>query len=212
MFSRSSFLAVGAAAGAVLLLTGCGAAKNAINNSIPDISNLLDLNGQPTDATVGSSRAAISGSGTKEVQFNDRSLSQSDKLKFVKFTQNLSPTVAVTVPNGAALPAQFVLSNITLTLTVRDDAPRTVSVSNTVSGPITFVRQNGTNTYQGSTSIGFADFEIKNSFGTFRDIVISAPSPNFAAAKVAFDTDTNDLPAGTVLTFQTIDGKAKIGL
>ena len=212
MISRSFFLAAGAAAGAMVLLSGCGAANSVINNNIPEIDNLLNLNGQTTNATVGSSRAAVSGSGTKEVQFADRSLSQADKLHFAKFTQNLGPTVSVSVPDGAALPAAFALSNITVTLSARDDAPRSVSVSNTVSGPINFVRVGTTNEYQASDKIGFSSFEIKDNFGTFRDIVTTAPSPNFASAKVAFDTDTDALPVGSVITFQMVDGKAKIGL
>lgn len=210
-FSRS-FLAAGAAS-SLLLLSGCGAANNAINNNIPAVDNLLSLNGQSTDATVGAGRAVVSGSGTKEVPFNDRSLSQGSKLKFVKFDQNLASTVTLAVPPGAALPAQFTLSNITLTLTARDDAPRSVSVSNSVSGPITFVQVAGSpNQYQASATIGFSTFEIKDNFPTFYSIVTSAPSPNFASGKVSFDADDTQLPVGSVLTFQMIDGKAKIGL
>lgn len=200
--------------GAALLSAGCGAATNAINSSIPPVTNLLNLDGQTVSATVNGSRAAISGNGAAQVEFGDRSLPQADRLNFVRFGQGLERTVTVAVPDGVSLPGSFALSNIALSFSVSDAAPRNVSASGTVAGPITFVRVGTTNQYQAATGdITFSDIQIGGgNFDTFLNIVTSAPTPNSASGRVSFDTDTDQLPAGTVLTFTFVNGQARVGI
>jgi len=212
--SRLSFSYAAIAAAGALLFTGCSAATNAVLSSVPlpPINNLLNLDGEITAASVNGTRAATSGSGTKEREFGDRTLPEVNRLRFVRFNQSLERSVTVAVPSGAALPATFSLSNVALTLAVRDNAPRNVSVTGNVGGPITFARVGETNQYQATTRVAFSNLELKDgNFGTIRDIITSGPSPNFVTGRIAFDTDTDQLPLGSVLTFTFVDGTARVG-
>lgn len=196
-----------------LTLTGCGAVSSAINSVIPEIDNLIKLDGTSVEAIVGNGRAVISGNISKSATFADTSLPQADKLKTMKLRQSLNQDVTVKMPGSAALPASFSLSNITLAITLSDTA-NNVSASATLPGPVTFTRQGTTSTYRAN----IAAVEITNitfsaaAFTTARTIITSAPSPNTALGKLSFDADDTQLPSGTKLTFTFSGGKAKVEL
>jgi hypothetical protein len=187
-------------------LSGCGAVNNVINSQIRPVNNVFGFDGQTIDTVIGGTRAAVSGSGILEVVVADGSVPAADRVRFVNFTQSLQTTVTVTVPPGVALPAQFSVSDVSLTVALRDAAPRSVSVARSISGPVTFVRVGATNQYQTTTSLIFSGLEIRNDFGTFRDIYTAAPTPNIASIRIALDTDSNFLPLGSVIRFTLTNG------
>jgi hypothetical protein len=199
-----------------VMMMGCGAAKTAVNNNIPVVDNLLQLDNTEIDTNVGGiSRALIVGGLDKSATFPDKDLPEKNRINFVKLRQGLHQNVRVTVPAGKALPATFNLSNITLETVVTDGdgaSKRTVTGSAVVAGPITFTKVGATNTYDAS---GVMEPEINFSsepFKTFRSIVTTAPSPNSATVKLRFDADDTQLPSGTVIRFKFVGGKANVGI
>jgi hypothetical protein len=208
------YLACASVAGVVV--TGCGGTKSIVNSVIPPVDNLLKLNDTEIDTNVGGiSRALIVGGLDKSATFPDKDLPEKNRINFVKLKQGLNQNVRVTVPSGATLPASFTLSNITLETMVTDGdgaSKRTVTGSATVVGPITFTKVGATNTFDAS---GVMEPEINFSsepFKTFRDIVTTAPSPNTATVKLRFDANDTQLPAGTVIRFKFVGGKANVGI
>lgn len=200
-------------AGTAFTLSGCGAVNSAINSIIPEIDDLVKLNGKSIEATVGTGRAVLSGNVGKSGPLDDTELPQADKLKSMKLRQSLAQNVTVTMPGSAAFPASFKLSNITLKITL-SDSQGTAEASATLAGPVTFTRQGTTSTYQASTTA----VEISNiaftstNFEMVRNIITMPPSPNTAAAKLSFDADDTELPSGSKLTFTFSGGKAKVEL
>lgn len=206
--SRLFFRPVAAAVGLTLtafLLAGCGAVNSAINARIQPAANLLGLDNQTVDVIIGNPST-----GVREIGFSDRSLPEAGRLRFVRFDQSFQNTVTVSVPSGTALPAQFSLSSVTLTLAVRDEAPRQISVSRTRSDVVTFVRVGDTNQYQTSETLVFSGLEIRNDFGTFRDIFMNPPAPNNAG--ITLGLETASLPSGAVVRFTLINGSARFGV
>lgn len=196
---------------AVSLLMGCSAANGIINSNIPAMDNLLQLDNQSVEATIGATRLVTVTTASRTVNFGNRSLQEANRLNKVRFEQGLSDEVTVTAPStGARLNDSFSLSNIRLDLSV-SDAGREVGVSRTIAGPVTLKRIGTTSTFQISTPVTFSDMEISGSeFGTFRDIVTGGGDPNTARGQVRFDSDPAELPVGTVLTFRFAGGKARV--
>jgi len=207
----------GAVTALVTFAAGCSAGDSLVNNNIPPINNLLNVDNQEVTGTVNGSRATISGYASASATFADRSsLPQQSLLKSVKFAQGIDDGVTVTVPASATLPNSFQLKNITLDISVSDEtdpAVRTAEAKATVSGPITYVRVSGTNQYTSLSHLSFSDIQISgDSFKTFRDIVTSPPSPNTATARLSFDTDDQALPNGSTITFRFVSGQARVGI
>jgi hypothetical protein len=200
----------------VIFAAGCSAGDSIVNNNIPPVNNLLNVDNQQVTATVNGSRATISGNASGSATFGDRSLPQQGLLKFVKFSQAIDDGVTATVPSSATKPDSFQLKNITLAISVSDGTGatlRTASAQANVSGPITYVRVSGTDQYTALSHLSFSDIQISgDSFTTFRDIVTSPPSPNTATARLSFDTDDQALPNGSTITFRFVSGQARVGI
>ncbi|MES2465164.1 MAG: hypothetical protein V4671_31745 [Armatimonadota bacterium] len=195
-----------------VVLSGCGAINSAINARIQPAVNPFGLDFQTVDVAVGGAGSGLSGSGERAVAFADQSVSEAGRLRFVRFSQGLRSTIMVTAPQGAPLPAQFSVSSMTLTVTFRDDAPRSVSADRTRTGPITFVRVGETNEYQTTDSLDFSDLEIRSNFGTFRDIYTMSPSPNDSRITISLQSDGSPLPAGSTLRFTLVGSVARFGV
>jgi hypothetical protein len=199
-----------------VIITGCGAAKTVVNNNIPEVDNLLKLNDSEIDSSVGGvTRAVIVGGLDKTQTFPDRDLPEANRINFVRLRQGLNQNVRVTVPEGATLPAAFTLSNITLETQVSDmkeDVQRVSAGSATVAGPVVFTKVGATNNYT-TNSVMEPEMSLSaNPFKTFRAIVTTAPSPNTVVVKLRFDADDTQLPAGSVIRFKFVGGKAKVGI
>jgi hypothetical protein len=211
-FSSSTCIGTASFAAAAFLLAGCGAINDAVNARIQPAVNLVGLDNQAVDVTIGGTGGILTGSGTREVSFEDRTLPEAGRLRFVRFNQSLQNSVTVTSPGGAPLPPQFSVSNLSLTLALRDDAPRRVSADAVKSGPITFVRLGETSEYRTSDNLAFSGLEIRSSFGTFRDIYTTAPGPNVSSVTLGLETAAGSLPAGARLRFTLTDGSAQFGV
>jgi hypothetical protein len=199
-----------------VMTSGCGGAKALVNNNIPEVDNLLKLNDTEIDSSVGGvTRALIIGGLDKTATFDDKDLPEKNRINFVKLKQGLDKAVRVTVPQGKTLPATFTLSNITLDTVVSDGdgaTKRTVTGSATVAGPVTFTQTGSSNIYTTTATVEPEVNLSANPFKTFRDIVTTAPSPNTATVKLRFDADDTQLPAGSVIRFKFVGGKAKVGI
>ncbi len=195
-----------------VLLSGCGAINNAINARIQPAVNPVGLDNQAVDVVLSGGGGVVTGSGEREVTFEDRTLSEAGRLRFVRFNQSFQNSVAVNAPAGTALPAEFSLSKLTLVLAFRDGAPRAVSVEKTIDGPVTFVRAGETNEYRTNGSLVFSDLEIRTNFGTLRDIFTDAPTPNAAGITVRLESSSAPLPAGTVVRFTSTGSTAQFGV
>jgi hypothetical protein len=203
-----------------VIITGCGAAKTVVNNNIPEVDNLLKLNDSEIDSSVGGvTRAVIVGGLDKTQTFPDTDLPEANRINFVRLRQGLNQNVRVTVPEGATLPASFTLSNITLETQVSDmeeDVQRVTkrvsAGSARVAGPVVFTKVGATNNYT-TNSVMEPEMSLSaNLFKTFRAIVTTAPSPNTVVVKLRFDADDTQLPAGSVIRFKFVGGKAKVGI
>ncbi|WP_309714553.1 hypothetical protein [Armatimonas sp.] len=198
---------------ACVALSGCGAVNNVINSVIPEVDNLVKLNGTTVDATVGSGRAVISGNVSKSAEFGDTELPQVSQLRTMRLRQSLDTAIQVTMPSGKSLPASFSLSNIALRIRLSDSDARASEASATFAGPVTYTRDGTTSTYRTTTPVEVGNITFSNTaFSTARDIITTAPSPNSANGRLSFDTDDTQLPNGTVLRFTFVEGKAKVEL
>jgi hypothetical protein len=198
---------------ACVALSGCGAVNSAINSVIPEVDNLVKLNGATVDATVGSGRAVISGNVSKSAEFGDTELPQVSQLKTMRLRQSLDSAIQVTMPSGKSFPASFSLSNVALRIRLSDSDARAAEASATFSGPVTYTRDGTTSTYRTTTPVEVANITFSNTtFSTARDIITTAPSPNSASGRLSFDTDDTQLPNGSVLRFTFVNGKAKVEL
>jgi hypothetical protein len=197
---------------AASLLGGCGAVTNAVNSAIPEIDNVLALDGVAIDSTVGGlTRAPIVGGFDQVVEFADRELPQKDRLRFVRIRQSLDKQVQVSVPTGATLPAAFTVRNVTLRVSLTDGA-RSVSGEATIAGPLTYTRTGVSSTYVTEGDVTPEISFTSENFATFREIVTTAPTPNTATARLRFDAEDTELPAGSRVRVTLVDGKARVGI
>ena len=195
---------------ACVAMSGCGA----VNSLIPEVDNLVGLNGSTVDATVGSGRALISGNINRTVTLPDTALDQLSKLKRIRLRQSLAPSITVKVPTGKTSPASFVLSNIALQVRLSESgSARVAQASGTYAGPVTFTRDGVSNSYTTTATVEVRDIVYSNdAFTNARDIITTAPSPNTAEGRLSFDADDTQLPSGTLLSFTFANGKAKVEL
>jgi hypothetical protein len=183
-----------------------------VNNAIPEIDNVLALDGVAIDSTVGGlTRAPIIGGFDRVVEFADRELPQKDRLRFVRLRQSLDKQVQVSVPDGATLPAAFTVRNITLRVSLTDGA-RSVSGEATVAGPLTYTRSGASSTYVTEGDITPEISFTSGDFATFREIVTTTPTPNTATARLRFDAEDTELPAGSRVRMTLVGGKARVGI
>ena len=198
--------------GGSVMLGGCGSVNNAINSIIPDINNLVKLDGRSLSATVGSGRAAISGNVSASAPFDDTELPQVSALKSMVLRQSLSQSVTISLPSGTAFPTSFALSNITLEILL-SDGTRSAQASATLAGPVTFTRQGTTSTYSATAPVEVSGITFQSTnFTSARDIITTAPSPNTASGKLSFDAESTQLPNGSTIAFTFSGGKAKVQL
>ena len=195
-----------------LPLVGCSAAKSLINGNIPAISNLLKLDGQTLACTMGSGRAVISGHKSVTVSFANQSIDQASQLGKIAFAQSVNASVTVSVPSGATMPTNFPLSNVTLSIVVREGSGSgaiSVPLTATVAGPVTFTRTGTTNVYTASGPLVFSTDATGTSLTQVVAIITGGIDPNSVDANLSVDSDDTKLPSGSVITFTLSDGSGK---
>lgn len=196
-----------------LPLMGCGAAKSIINSNLPAVNDMLKLDGQTLVTTMGDGRAVISGNKTVTVTVPNRSISQADQLAALTFAQSLEHQVTVSVPAGATMPTSFPISNVALSLQIREgsgSSAQLVELLATVAGPITFTRTSPTsNLYEATSPVEFSHNATGTTLFQVLGIITGGADPNTVVARLSVDSDDTKLPSGSTLTFRFYNGSAK---
>lgn len=206
----------------LVLLAGCGAVNNAINNSIPPVNNAFGLENKSIKITVPTrSRALVTAKGEVSGTFNDANIPSLNLVGSAKVQLAFGASVVVTVPSGASLPASFSLTNFKAGVKVSDTGRLVDLTGNATSATLTFTLISGagttTGTYQLSVggSIGVSDITVSNVSGLLN--ILTTPGSDSSATNqviggIEASVDDTVLPTGSTITFQCSNGDAKLGV